>query len=67
MIPSRFGDAVAVEVAEAAGQVDDVVAVIPEHGDEALRFVGVDVAADVQFVDSDLAHLKTMSRPMVRG
>ena len=67
VIPGRFGDAVAVEVAAAAGEVDDVVAVIPEHGDQALRFVGVDVAADVQFVESDLAHLKTMSRPMVRG
>jgi hypothetical protein len=41
--------------------------VILEHGDQALRFVGADVAADVQFVESDLAHLKTMSRPMVRG
>ena len=37
------------------------------RGDQALRFVGVDVAADVQFVESDLAHLRTMSRPMVRG
>jgi hypothetical protein len=56
-----------VEVAAAAGEVDDVVAVIPKHGDQALRFVAGDVAADVQFVESDLAHLKTMSRPMVRG
>jgi hypothetical protein len=56
-----------VEVAAAAGEVDDVVAVISEHGDQALRFVGADVAADVQFVESDLVHLRTMSRPMVRG
>jgi len=47
MIPGRFGDAVAVEVAAAACEVDDVVAVISEHGDKALRFVGADVAADV--------------------
>ena len=67
MIPGRLGDAVAVEVAAAAGKVGDVVAVISEHGDQALRFVGADVAADVQFVESDLAHLRTMSRPMVRG
>jgi hypothetical protein len=67
MIPGRFGDAVAVEVAAAAGEVGDVVAVISQHGDQALRFVGADVAADIQFVESDLAHLKTMSRPMVRG
>jgi hypothetical protein len=56
-----------VEVAAAAGKVGDVVAVISEHGDQTLRFVGADVAADVQFVESDLAHLRTMSRPMVRG
>jgi hypothetical protein len=67
MIPNRFGDAVAVEGAAAAGEVDDVVAAIPKHGDQALRFVGADVAADVEFVESDLAHLRTMSRPMVRG
>jgi hypothetical protein len=67
MIPGRLGDAVAVEVAAAAGKVGDVVAVISEHGDQALRFVGADVAADVQFVESDLAHLRTRSRPMVRG
>jgi hypothetical protein len=56
-----------VEVAAAAGEVGDVVAVISQQGDQALRFVGADVAADVQFVESDLAHLRTMSRPMVRG
>jgi hypothetical protein len=56
-----------VEVAAAAGEVGDVVSEFAEHGDQALRFVGADVAADIYFVESDSCHLRTMSRAMVRG